>query len=118
MLQHFLFGRFIRTSHIENRRRYPKQTSTGAANLLPLMEGKPIPRQYEGYTSCPLITGYGIIVLAEFDYQYLPMETFPFDQSKVRWSVYQLKKEALPRMYWSATLIGKMNGLTYFSNQV
>ena len=87
-----------------------KQTPTVAANLLALMEGRPMPRSYEGYTSCPLITGYGKLVLAEFDYNNKPMETFPFDQSKERWSMYQLKKEVLPRMYWGAILRGKMQG--------
>lgn len=87
-----------------------KQTPTVAANLLALMEGKPLPRQYEGYTSCPLVTGYGKLVLAEFDYNNTPMETFPFDQSKERWTMYQLKKEVLPRMYWGAILKGKMQG--------
>ncbi|HOY97011.1 MAG TPA: FAD/NAD(P)-binding oxidoreductase [Catalimonadaceae bacterium] len=87
-----------------------KQTPTVATNLLALMEGRPMPRSYEGYTSCPLITGYGKLVLAEFDYNNKPMETFPFDQSKERWSMYQLKKEVLPRMYWGAILRGKMQG--------
>ena len=39
--------------------------------------------QYDGYTSCPLITGYGKTILAEFDFDALPLETFPFDQGKV-----------------------------------
>ncbi len=56
--------------------------------------------------SCPLVTGYGKLVLAEFDYNNNRMETFPFDQSKERWSMYQLKREVLPRMYWGAILKG------------
>lgn len=39
--------------------------------------------QYDGYTSCPLITGYGKTILAEFDFDASPLETFPFDQGKV-----------------------------------
>ena len=39
--------------------------------------------QYDGYTSCPLITGYGKTILAEFDFDATPLETFPFDQGKV-----------------------------------
>ena len=39
--------------------------------------------QYDGYTSCPLVTGKGRLVLAEFDYNGNPLETFPFDQGKV-----------------------------------
>ena len=81
-----------------------------AANLPVLTEGKSIPGNYDEYTSCPLITGYGKLVLAEFDYNNKPIETFPFDQSKEIWSMYQLKKEVRPRMYWGAILRGKMQG--------
>lgn len=87
-----------------------KQTPTVSANLLAVIEGKPMPLQYNGYTSCPLVTGYGKLVLAEFDYDGNPLETFPFDQSKERWSMYQLKKEVLPRLYWGKILRGKAQG--------
>ena len=87
-----------------------KQTPTVATNLIALIQNKPMTAVYEGYTSCPLITGYGKLVLAEFDYNNKPMETFPFDQSKERWSMYQLKREVLPRMYWGAILKGRMQG--------
>ena len=75
--------------------------------------------QYDGYTSCPLITGYGKTILAEFDFDAAPLETFPFDQGKVcnltmhaktdinyhfetqeRTSMYYLKKDLLPEVYW------------------
>ena len=39
--------------------------------------------QYDGYTSCPLVTGHGKLILAEFDFNGEPLETFPVDQSKV-----------------------------------
>jgi hypothetical protein len=61
---------------------------------------------YDGYTSCPLVTGYGRLILAEFDYEGQPRETFPFDQSKERRSMYLLKKYALPRLYWHGMLRG------------
>ncbi len=32
--------------------------------------------RYDGYTSCPLVTGYGKLVLAEFDYDLKSKETF------------------------------------------
>ncbi|MDX2133662.1 MAG: FAD/NAD(P)-binding oxidoreductase [Saprospiraceae bacterium] len=64
--------------------------------------------RYNGYGSCPLITGYGKLVMAEFDYDNQPVETFPFDQAKERWSMYQLKKQVLPRLYWNAILKGLM----------
>jgi sulfide:quinone oxidoreductase len=84
-----------------------KQAPVVVANLLALIEKHPFGANYTGYTSCPLLTGYGKLVLAEFDYNNQPMETFPFDQSKERWSMYMLKKEILPRMYWGQILTGK-----------
>ena len=84
-----------------------KQAPVVVANLLSLIESQSFGASYTGYTSCPLLTGYGKLVLAEFDYNNQPMETFPFDQSKERWSMYMLKKEILPRMYWGQILTGK-----------
>lgn len=71
-----------------------------------IQTGQPAASKYTGYGSCPLITGYGKLVLAEFDYDNNPMETFPFDQSKERWSMYQLKRHVLPWMYWNKILHG------------
>lgn len=87
-----------------------KQTPTLVTNLLAQMEHKAPSRFYTGYTSCPIVTGYGKLMLAEFDYNNEPMETFPFDQSKERWSMFFLKKQILPRMYWNAILKGRMQG--------
>jgi sulfide:quinone oxidoreductase len=83
-----------------------KQAPVVVTNLLDVIAGRQPSATYLGYTSCPLVTGYGKLVLAEFDYNNTPMETFPFDQSKERWSMYQLKREVLPRMYWGAILKG------------
>lgn len=84
-----------------------KQVPVLVAQLMSQMRsGKPAPDQYTGYGSCPLITGYGKLVLAEFDYDNNPMETFPFDQSKERWSMYQMKKRVLPWLYWNKILHG------------
>jgi sulfide:quinone oxidoreductase len=85
-----------------------KQAPVLVKNLLALMEGKPLTASYNGYTSCPVITGYGKLVLCEFDYNNKPIETFPVDQSKERWSMYQLKKRVLPWLYWHKILPGKM----------
>lgn len=84
-----------------------KQAPVLVANLLATMSGKSMAGKYSGYTSCPLLTGYGKLVLAEFDYNNQPMETFPFDQSKERWSMYFLKRYILPWLYWSKILPGK-----------
>lgn len=83
-----------------------KQAPVLVQNLLSAIRGQPLEAQYDGYTSCPLVTGYGKLVLAEFDYEGQPQETFPFDQSKERLSMYLLKAYALPRLYWHGMLRG------------
>lgn len=85
-----------------------KQAPVVAKNLLALMEGTPMEANYDGYTSCPLVTGYNKLVLAEFDYNQEPQETFPFDQSEERFSMYLMKRELLPIMYWNGMLKGLM----------
>lgn len=85
-----------------------KQAPILVRNLLAEMKGKSMTASYDGYSSCPIITGYDKLVLAEFDYNNKPVETFPFDQSKERWSMYQMKKYLLPYLYWNQILPGKM----------
>jgi sulfide:quinone oxidoreductase len=83
-----------------------KQAPVLVKNLISAIQGKSLEAKYDGYTSCPLVTGYGKLVLAEFDYEGKPAETFPFDQSKERLSMYLLKAYALPRLYWHGMLRG------------
>ncbi len=85
-----------------------KQAPVLVKNLLAFMEGKQLTGSYNGYTSCPVVTGYGKLVLCEFDYNNKPIETFPIDQSKERWTMYQLKRRVLPWLYWHKILPGKM----------
>lgn len=85
-----------------------KQAPVLVKNLLAMVAGQSITGSYNGYTSCPVVTGYGKLVLAEFDYNNKPMETFPFDQSKERWSMYLMKTKLLPWLYWNKILPGKM----------
>jgi sulfide:quinone oxidoreductase len=84
-----------------------KQAPVLVANLVNQMCGLLLTASYDGYTSCPLVTGYGSLVLAEFDYELNPQETFPFDQSEERYTMYVLKKDILPQLYWR----GMMKGL-------
>ncbi len=65
------------------------------------------PAKYNGYSACPIPTGYGELMLAEFDYNNKPTMTFPFDQAKPRWSMWMLKKYVLPWLYWNRILQGK-----------
>ena len=85
-----------------------KQAPVLVRNLLALKRGRPPTGRYDGYTACPLVTGYGRLIMAEFDYDLKPQETFPFDQSKERRSMYLLKAYGLPPMYWHGIMTGRL----------
>lgn len=74
------------------------------------MHGLPLTAEYNGYASCPLVTGYNKCILAEFDYNLTPIETFPFDQNKELRSMYIMKKDLMPVLYWNLMLNGFWNG--------
>lgn len=84
-----------------------KEAPVLVANLIAYIQGKPLEAKYDGYSSCPIVTGYGKVILAEFDYDGNTAETFPFDQSKERWSMWMLKAHLIPKLYWYAMLKGK-----------
>lgn len=84
-----------------------KQAPVLVQNLVAAILGRPLEAKYDGYTACPLVTGYGKLVMAEFDYNNEPRETFPLDQSKERWTMYQVKARILPKLYWWGILKGR-----------
>ncbi|KAF9437994.1 hypothetical protein BGZ76_010281 [Entomortierella beljakovae] len=84
-------------------------------NLLGDILGDKTSAKYDGYTSCPLITGSESLILAEFSgYTGQPQETFPFDQSKERLSTYLLTKEVIPEIYWKYMVKGNWDGPAKF----
>ncbi|SFF57496.1 sulfide:quinone oxidoreductase [Halobacillus alkaliphilus] len=85
-----------------------KQAPVVVSNIYAMLRNKQPWRKYDGYTSCPLVTGYDRLVMAEFKYNNVPSETFPVDQSKERKSMYLLKKYGLPAMYWHGMMKGRM----------
>ncbi|MHC5762386.1 FAD-dependent oxidoreductase [Nostoc sp.] len=84
-----------------------KQAPVVVDNLLALMDSKNLNKKYNGYTCCPLITGYGKVVLAEFSYDNKPSPTFPVDLTRERYSMWLLKKYGFPYIYWNRMLRGK-----------
>jgi sulfide:quinone oxidoreductase len=90
-----------------------KQAPVVVQNILRLIkENKLADSKYEGYSSCPLITGYGKMVLAEFKYDNV-RDSDPFlskfvDTTKENWSMWILKKYGLPYLYWNKMMKGKM----------
>jgi sulfide:quinone oxidoreductase len=85
-----------------------KQYPVVVDNLLAVMQGKTPTAQYDGYSSCPLITEEGKVMLAEFGYDSKLMPSFPLDPSVPRRSYWYLKKDLLPRMYWHGMMKGLM----------
>ncbi len=76
------------------------------ANLLAHLDGQPLAARYDGYACCPLITGYGRVIMAEFNYDGQPVPSFPLDPTQERWSMWVVKKDVLPWIYWNRMLKG------------
>eukprot|EP00276_Gloeochaete_wittrockiana_P018794 CAMPEP_0184347102 /NCGR_PEP_ID=MMETSP1089-20130417/15254_1 /TAXON_ID=38269 ORGANISM="Gloeochaete wittrockiana, Strain SAG46.84" /NCGR_SAMPLE_ID=MMETSP1089 /ASSEMBLY_ACC=CAM_ASM_000445 /LENGTH=479 /DNA_ID=CAMNT_0026678031 /DNA_START=15 /DNA_END=1454 /DNA_ORIENTATION=- len=84
------------------------QAPVVVSNLKSSIAGKPLIAKYDGYTSCPLLTGKNELILAEFKYGLVPSETFSsiFDQSKPSALFYHMKVEFFPRVYWHCFVKG------------
>jgi sulfide:quinone oxidoreductase len=85
-----------------------KQAPVVVENLLARRAGQPLLARYDGYTSCPVVTGRGKLIMAEFNYAKEPVETFPADQRVERFSMYALKAYMLPHLYWHGMLRGRV----------
>ncbi len=83
-----------------------KQYPVVAQNLLSVMNGRSPEAKYDGYSSCPLITEIGKVMLAEFGYDSKLMPTFPLDPVIPRRSYWFLKRYLLPRLYWQGMMKG------------
>jgi sulfide:quinone oxidoreductase len=91
----FSLGDVTNTPNAKTGAAIRKQAPVLVKNMLAFLKSQPLTAQYSGYGSCPLVAGYGKLILAEFGYDNKVMETFPFDQSKPRWTMYLLKKYVL-----------------------
>ncbi|KAG5929310.1 hypothetical protein E4U42_006291 [Claviceps africana] len=83
-------------------------------NLLRALDGHEPDAHYDGYTSCPLLTEYGKVLLAEFKYGGEPKETFDdwfgVDQIEPRRAFYHLKKDFFPWVYYTSLVRGTWGG--------
>ncbi|MRG91147.1 NAD(P)/FAD-dependent oxidoreductase [Polyangium spumosum] len=84
-----------------------KEAPVLVENLLAVMNGKEPTAKYDGYASCPLVTSYDTMLLAEFDYSGKPTPSIPLiNTQKERHDMYLLKRYGLPWMYWNLMLRG------------
>ena len=104
----FALGDATNTPNAKTGAAVRKQAPVLVKNILSFLNNEKLDGSYSGYGSCPLVVGYGKLILAEFGYDNKVMETFPFDQSKPRWSMYMLKRYVLPWLYWHKILKGQM----------
>ncbi|KAK4136092.1 Sulfide:quinone oxidoreductase [Trichocladium antarcticum] len=82
-------------------------------NMVKVMEGGELEGSYDGYTSCPLLTQYGKVMLAEFKYGGVPKETFAMlglDQATPRRAFYYMKKDFFPWVYYKYMVKGTWGG--------
>jgi sulfide:quinone oxidoreductase len=91
-----------------------KQVPVVVDNIMKMLNHEPASNKgYEGYSSCPLITGYGKMVLAEFNYknEFTPDPKLKGmlirDSSKEHWRLWILKKYILPYLYWNKMMKGE-----------
>jgi sulfide:quinone oxidoreductase len=79
------------------------------ANLLAQLDGRPLQAHYDGYTACPLITGFHSVVMAEFDYDLKPVSSFLVDPTMERWSMWLVETRVFPWVYWHRVLKGRLH---------
>jgi len=102
----FSLGDAAGTSNAKTAAAVRLQAPVVVRNLLAAIDGRPPEASYDGYGSCPLTTGYGKVVLAEFTYGGKVTPSFPLDPRKPRRSAWLLKTRFLPFMYWQMMLRG------------
>jgi sulfide:quinone oxidoreductase len=91
-----------------------KQVPVVVDNILLLIEFNTLGhKSYNGYSSCPLVTAYGKMTLAEFDYDgnFIPdpklKQMLVFNSAKESWRLWILKKFGLPYLYWNKMMKGQ-----------
>ncbi|KAI1263313.1 FAD/NAD(P)-binding domain-containing protein [Xylariaceae sp. FL1019] len=86
-------------------------------NMLATMANRELKAAYDGYASCPLLTGHNELMLCEFKYGGVPKESFGGifgGQETPRASFYYLKKDIFPYVYWNHFVKGNWYGPNHF----
>ncbi|WP_123025149.1 NAD(P)/FAD-dependent oxidoreductase [Mycolicibacterium stellerae] len=84
-----------------------KQAPVVVENIDAFLTGRPLQAEYDGYSSCPIVTSSHAMLLAEFDYSLKMTPSLPgLDPAKPHRAYWYLKKYGLPFMYWNLMLKG------------
>jgi sulfide:quinone oxidoreductase len=90
-----------------------KQYKVIVNNVISAMEGKSLEAKYAGYTVCPLVTGIGTVMLAEFNWASKKTGSganaalLPLDPTQERWIWWLLKVYLLKPMTQMGMLSGR-----------
>lgn len=90
-----------------------KQAPVVVNNIIRLMTGQKADcKNYQGYSSCPLVVSHNKMLLAEFGYDGArmsdPMLSTFLNVGKASYPMWLLKRYGLPFLYWKMMLKGKM----------
>lgn len=78
------------------------QVPVAADNITALIAGQEMEAVYNGYTSCPMVSGYGRAMLVEFDYAGNLTPSFPFiDPLRELWVSWAIEEKALKPTYFA-----------------
>lgn len=76
------------------------QVPVAVDHMVAAVRGETSPKRYNGYTSCPMVTGLGKAMLVEFDYAGNLTPSFPFiDPLKELWVSWFIEEKALLGTY-------------------
>ena len=79
-----------------------KSGIVAAANLAAVIDGQEPKLQFDGYTSCPMVTGYGRAMLIEFDYEGRLTPSIPGVEPLVEsWFAWFLEERMLKPAYYA-----------------
>ena len=102
----FALGDIIDTPMGKTGSSIRKQYKVVVDNIISMMEDRELRSKYRGYTVCPLITGIGTVMLAEFNWTKKPTPSFSLDPTQERWIWWLLEVYALKPM----TQYGMLSG--------
>lgn len=104
----FALGDVAGTPNAKTGAAASRQALVVTANLLSALQGKEAHARYDGYIACPIITGYGRMLLCEVDYTGNPAPRIPgINTFRERYDMWLLKRFGLPWLYWNVLLRGR-----------
>jgi len=104
----FALGDAAAAPHSKTAAAAARQAPVVVQNLLSVLRGMEPAAQYDGYIACPIVTGYGRMLICELDDSGQPSPRIPWINTfKERYDVWLLKRYGLPWLCWNVLLRGR-----------